>query len=142
MTEISAEDAIRANIAAIADAVNTMDLDRYGSQVTDDFVNMNRSLDGELTSTVGRQARLDILKTLFEISPFAVKATMVPLDVHAVGDRGFAQVDGTLRLTPKRDGEASGYTLKLDLYLFFCNVEGRGWLSERSMGIEKSRADD
>ena len=138
----SGEDGIRTNIAQIAEAVNAMDLDRYGSLVTADFVNMNQDLQGRLSSTVGRQARLDVLRTFFEHSPYRTTVTMLPSEVHVHGARGFARVDGTAKLTPKEPGELSGYGLKLDIYLFFHNVEGCGWQSERSMGIEKARTDE
>ena len=139
--EQPAEDRIRANVAQIAEAVNTTDLEKYGRSVTDDFVDMNRNLRGEVTSTVGRQARLDVLKAAFEHGPHTIKALMDPVEIAVDGDRGFARVDGTLTLTPKKQGSAGGFSLTLDIYLFFRNVEGRGWQCERSMGIEKSRAD-
>lgn len=138
----SAEDGITANIAQIAEAINTMNLDKYGSSVTADFVNMNKNLQGEITSTVSRQGRLDALKTLFESSLYTATASMRPSEIHLDGDRGFARVDGRLKMTAKENTELSSYTLTLDLYLSFHKVEGRGWLSERSLGIETSRTDD
>ena len=54
---MSAHKGIEANIAGIAHAVNSKNLDIYGRLVTDDFLNMNRDLDGTVTSTVGRQSR-------------------------------------------------------------------------------------
>jgi hypothetical protein len=140
--QLSAEDGIAANIAQIAEAVNTMNLDKYGSSVTADFVNMNKNLLGQITSTVSRQARLDALKMLFESSPYTATASMKPSEIYFDGDRGFARVDGSLKMTAKEKTDLSSYTLTLDLYLSFHKVEGHGWQSERSMGIETSRTDD
>ena len=139
--EQSAEEAVASNIAQIAAAVNSMDLHKYGSLVTADFVNMNQDLQGNVTSTVGRQARLDVLQAFFADSPFATRATMIPSDIFIDGNRAFAQVDGTLQLTPKTESAPRGFTLTLQLFLFFLKTEEGHWQSERSMGIELSRSD-
>ncbi len=141
-TEQSAKDEVEANIVGIAEAVNAMDLEKYGKLITADFVNMNEDLHGEMTSTTGRQARLDVLRTFFDKSPYATKATMKPSVIHIHGDRAFACVDGTLQLVPKDGTDLRGFTLTLDLYLFFLKEKEHGWLSERSMGIERTRTDD
>lgn len=139
--QLSAEAGITANVAQIAEAVNTKNLELYGSCVTADFVNMNKNLHGEITSTVTRQERLDALKMLFESSPFTATASMQPSEIYSDGDRGFARVHGTLKMTAKETTELSSFTLTLDLYLSFLKIEGRGWQSERSMGLETSRTD-
>lgn len=137
-----AEDDVRANIAQIAEAVNEKNLVKYGNLVTTDFVNMNKDLQGALTTTFSRQGRLDVLKIFFENSPFITNATMEATEVFVDSDRAFAHIDGILKLTPKEGSELSGFTLFIDLYLCFHKVKDLGWLSERSMGIEKSRLDD
>ena len=103
---------------------------------------MNKDLQGETTSTVSRQARLDALKMLFESSPYTATVLMKSSEIYFDEDRGFARVDGTLKMTAKEESELSSYTLTLDLYLSFLRVEGQGWQSERSMGIETSRTED
>jgi ketosteroid isomerase-like protein len=137
-----AEDGVRANIAQIAEAINEQNLNKYGSLVTTDFVNMNKDLQGGLTTTFSRQERLDVLKVYFENNPFITNAKMEATEVFADGDRAFAHIDGILKLTPKKGSELSGFTLFIDLYLCFHKADELGWLSERSMGIEKSRSDD
>jgi hypothetical protein len=112
----------------------------YGRLVTEDFLNMNRSLDGEITSTVGRQSRLDILKEFFEQSPFDIQATMKASGIYIDGPKAFAQIDGMLEFKPKREANLDGFTPCLDLYLFYTLDDQFGWLSERSMGIEKHRS--
>ncbi len=133
--------AIAANIAGIANAVNDRNLAQYGSLVSEDFVNMNRDLEGKVTTTVGRQARLDVLAGSFEHSPYDIHAEMIPRDISLEGDRAFAQIDGTLTLTPKPATDLTGFRLTVDLYLFYLKDEALGWLSERSMGYERARAE-
>ena len=130
---------IEANIAGIAQAVNTKNLELYGQLVTEDFLNMNRDLDGEVTSTVGRQSRLDLLTEFFQHSPFDIRATMEATEIHADRKSAFAKIDGVLQFTPKPEVTLEGFTLYLDLFLFYTLDENLGWLSERSMGIEKGR---
>ena len=139
MNDESAHQEIEENIAGIAQAVNTQDLEMYGRLVTEDFLNMNQSLDGEVTSTVGRQSRLDLLKEFFEQSPFEIQATMTASGIFVDGQKGFAKIDGMLEFKPKPESTLDGFTLYLDLYLFYTRDEQLGWLSERSMGIEKHR---
>ena len=139
MNDKSARKDIEVNIAGIAQAVNSQDLDLYGRLVTEDFLNMNRGLDGEVTSTVGRQSRLDLLEQFFAQSPFDIKATMKASGIYIDGPKAFAQIDGMLEFKPKQVGNLDGFTLYLDLYLFYTFDEQLGWLSERSMGIEKDR---
>ena len=138
-TVMSADKQIEANIAGIAQAVNTKNLANYGQLVTEDFLNMNRDLDGEVTSTVGRQSRLDLLEKFFEHSPFEIRATMKASGIHVDGQKAFAQVDGVLEFRPKNEGSLDAFKLYLDLFLFYTLDEQLGWLSERSMGIETRR---
>lgn len=141
-TKESAELGIRENISQIANAVNTQDLEKYAKLVVEDFVNMNKDLQGNITTTFSRQERLDVLVVFFEKSPFTIKAAMVPTQVFADRDRAFAHVDGVLRMTPNAGSDLIGFTLFIDLYLTFHKVAGGVWLSERSLGVEKSRMDD
>lgn len=131
--------AVAANIAGIAAAVNGMDLEKYGSLVTDDFVNMNQDLDGKVTTTVGRQARLDVLERSFRHNPFNIHAEMIPREISIAGDRAFARIDGTLTLTPKENTDSAGFSLTVDLHLFYLKDHELGWRSERSMGYERAR---
>jgi hypothetical protein len=78
----------------------------------------------------------------FENSRYTATASMKPSEIYFEGDRGLARVDGILKMAAKENTELSSYTLTVDLYLSFHKVEGHGWLSERSMGIETSRTDD
>ena len=133
--EQSAEDGIRANLARIAEAINSKDLDKYGDNVTSDLVNMTASLQGEASSSVGSQARIDELRAFFETSPYTRHAAMDPLEILVDGDRAFALVKGTLSFTPKQGTELDEYTLTVDLHLFFRRVEEHGWQTERSMAI-------
>ncbi|MFT4713938.1 MAG: ketosteroid isomerase-like protein, partial [Candidatus Azotimanducaceae bacterium] len=87
-----AEDGVRANIAQIAEAINEQNLNKYGSLVTTDFVNMNKDLQGGLTTTFSRQERLDVLKVYFENNPFITNAKMEATEVFADGDRAFAHI--------------------------------------------------
>lgn len=135
------EDAVAANIAGIAEAVNTMNLEKYGKLITEDFVNMNKDMEGVVTSTVGRRARLDVLREFFESNPYQIRATMTPREVVVDGNRAFARIDGILELSPKKGIDLQGFTLKLDLYLFYVRDGDMGWLSERSIGLEKTRTD-
>ena len=140
--EQSAEDGIRANIAQIVEAINDKDLDKYGSLVTPDLVNMTKhGLGGELISTVSRQERLDELRTSFRGTLYTSAITMQASEIFAEGDRGFARIDGTVKMTPKQT-ELSGFTQTVDLYLFYHKDKEHGWLTERSMAIMRARSDD
>ena len=79
-------DGIRANLARIAEAINTVNLDLYAENVTTDLVNMTVNLEGEVTTTVSRQARIDELTASFETSPFVRNAAMEPLEILVDGD--------------------------------------------------------
>jgi hypothetical protein len=136
------EQEIEANIAGIAEAVNTMNLDRYGKLITADFVNMNKDMEGVVTSTVGRSERLDVLRDFFESNPYRTNATMTPREIVVDGSRAFARIDGILKLSPKEGVDLQGFTLTLDLYLFYVRDEEMGWLSERSIGLEKTRTEN
>ena len=133
------EEAVKANIAGIAEAVNAMNLEKYGKLITEDFVNMNRDMEGVVTSTVGRRERLDVLSNFFESNPYRTNATMTPREVVVDGDRAFARIDGTLKLSPKEGVDLQGFTLTVDLYLFYIRDRELGWLSERSIGLEMAR---
>ena len=131
---------IEANILGIATAVNDEDLAKYGSLVTEDFVNINKDVNGEVTSTVGRQARLDVLQSFFDHAPLKTQVSMTPLEIIVDGDHAFAHIDGILKLEPKEDS-VRGFTLSVDLYLFYYKDDKLGWLSERSFGVETKRVD-
>ena len=134
----SAEAGIRRNIDGIAEAINTQNLDLYGRLVTDDFVNMNTDVEGVVTSTVGRQARLDLLRAMFDRGPYGIEAKMNVTTVHADGNHAFAHVDGLLTLRAKAQGAAADAEVALDIYLTFVLRDGT-WLGERSLGVERSR---
>lgn len=142
MTTAEDEAAIRTSVQEIAAAVTTRDLPRYGRQVTTDFVEMNRDLEGRMTFSVGRQARLDVLHGAFESSPWIIEARMDAAEVAVGGDNGFARVDGTLVLTPRTPGgDLRAHSVSVDIYLFYCRDDDNGWLIERSMAVERSRSD-
>jgi hypothetical protein len=135
--EQSEEDEVMANLTRIYEAVNEKDLDKYRDNVTVDLVNMTRHENGDVTSTVGAQTRLDELETFYETSPYTRNALMVPVEILVDGDRAFALIDGTLKFIPKPKTAVRGYTLKVDLYLFFHKVKEYGWQTERSMAVVK-----
>jgi ketosteroid isomerase-like protein len=140
--EQSAEDLIRANIAQTVEAINSQDLEKYARLATVDLVNMTKyGIDGDLISTVGRQVRLDQLEANFANNPYTTTATMTPIEILAQGERGFARIDGSLRMTPKQSGDLKAHTMKLDLYLFYLKHGEHGWQTERSMAIVRSRSD-
>lgn len=142
MTTAEDEAAIRTSVTEIAAAVTTRDLPRYGRQVTDDFVEMNRDLEGRMTYSVGRQARLDVLQAAFDGSPWNIEAVMDAAEVAVGGNNAFARVDGTLVLTPRSsDGGLRAHSVSVDISLFYCRDDDHGWLIERSMAVERSRTD-
>ncbi len=98
-------------------------------------------LNGELTTTASRQARLDELKKSFANTLYTSVISMEALKTFAEGGRRFARIDGNVRLIPKQS-DLSGFTQTVDLYLFYRKDEKHGWLTERSMAIMRSRSND
>ncbi len=141
----SDEDGIKANIAGIVTAVNERDLEKYGSLVTADLVNMTQyAPNSRPIATFSRQARLDELQKSFDENLYTSEASMEPTEILVAGNRGFASIDGTLRFTPtpaQRD-KLRGSLATLELHLFYLKDQELGWLTERSMAIVRSRIDD
>ncbi len=127
------EEGIRANIRGIVQAINERDLEKYRVNTSADLVNMTASMDGVVTSTRGRQDRLDELQFFFGNSQYSREAGMTPVEIFFHGDKAFAIVDGTLKFSPKPGFDLEPYMLTVDLHLFF--VKNDKWQIDRSMAI-------
>lgn len=131
----SEEEAIKECIQRVARAINTQDLELYGSSVSRDLLNMTLYGSGQdVVSTFGRKARQDELRTLFGNSGVTRHAAMTPLEIHISGDRAYVHVDGTLTFTPQ-DDSGRGTRHRLDIYMFYLQDPAEGWQTERSMAV-------